>query len=122
MMKERRREQKECYVKGIARHLHNHTPSLEMSLVESYSSPYLSFECWSDGSMDESNTESSLNTSDQSFCGASFDSEEGRPASGRKSRQENPNDVCPKCAPVLLRYADIFNSLVHQGTELKKEG
>ena len=28
--------------------------------------------------------------------------------------------VCSKCEPVLLRYADIFKQLVHQGTELKK--
>ena len=29
--------------------------------------------------------------------------------------------VCAKCEPVLLRYADIFKQLVHQGTELKKK-
>jgi len=103
--KERIKEQRECYVKWIGRCPHSHTPSLETSLVESYSSPYLSSESRSDGSMDESHTESSLNTNDQSLSGASFDSEEGRPTSGRKSRQENPNRFVRS---VHQYYSDIL--------------
>jgi len=110
--KERRKEQRERYVGGVARRPHSHTPSLETSLLESSES--------TDRTMNESSVESSLNTSDQSLSGASFDIEEGQPTGHRESRQGNSNDVYPKCAPILLRYTDIFKSLVHQGTELKK--
>ena len=107
MRKERRKEQREHYVSGVARRPHSHAPSLETSLLESSES--------SDRTLNESSAESSLNTSNQSLSGASFDIEEGQPTGCRESRQGNPNDVYPKCAPILLRYTDIFKSLVHQG-------
>ena len=112
MRKERRKEQRERYVSRVARRPHSHTPSLDTSLLESSES--------SDRTMDESSAESSLNTSDQSLSGVGFDIEEVQPTGHQESRQGNPNDVCPKCAPILLRYTKIFKSLVHQGTELKK--
>ena len=59
--KERRKEQRERYVSGVARRPHSHTPSLDTSLLESSES--------SDRTMDESSAESSLNTSDQSLSG-----------------------------------------------------
>jgi len=58
--------------------------------------------------MDDSSAESSLNASNLILSGASFDIE-GQPTG------------CPKCASIILRYTDIFKSLVHQGTELKKK-
>ena len=103
---------RERYVSGIARRPHSHTPSLDTSLLESSES--------SDRIMDELSAESSLNTSDQSLSGVGFDVEEVQPTGRQASRQGNPNNVCPKCAPILLRYTDIFKSLVHQGMELKK--
>ena len=33
---------------------------------------------------------------------------------------EQRSTVCAKCSPVLSRYVDTFNGLVHQGSELKK--
>lgn len=47
-----------------------------------------------------------------------------RPALKRTLAEESSSnassDVCAQYRPILSRYADIFNAMVHQGTALKK--
>jgi len=84
--KERRKEQRERYVSGVARCPHSHAPLLDTLLLGSSES--------SDRTMDESSAKSSLNTSDQSLSGVGFDIEEVQPTGHRASRQGNRNEVC----------------------------
>ena len=37
-----------------------------------------------------------------------------------ESSSNASSDVCAQCRPILSRYADTFNTMVHQGTALKK--
>lgn len=44
----------------------------------------------------------------------------GTPGKESSLSPEQRSKVCAKCSPVLSRYVDTFNGLVHQGSELKK--
>ena len=41
-------------------------------------------------------------------------------AVAEESASNASSDVCAQCRPILSRYADTFNTMVHQGTALKK--
>ena len=36
------------------------------------------------------------------------------------AEESTATGVCSQCSPILSRYADVFKSMVHTGTELKK--
>ena len=39
---------------------------------------------------------------------------------GANSGASSASGICPQCAPVLVRYADTFKEMVHQGSERKR--
>ena len=98
---QRRQEVRENYLGGRARGPYRHTPTLNKSFEEEREA--------------QAGASTSRSTTHNEEAGPSQST--GASSTSRDSRD---SDVCCKCYPVLSRYKETFQGLVHQGSELKR--